>query len=97
LVDAKFSESGGIVTYIKSKFNRNVEILSWWTRLKSQLKYKYILSADGYAAAWRRPTLVLHSNSILFKTLSDFTQWYYDKLIPDKHFVLLDEDLSNIF
>ena len=45
-------------------------------------KYRFILTADGYTAGWKRPQWVLYSNSILFKPFSDIIQWFYDKMIP---------------
>ena len=39
---------------------------------------------------------MLASNSILFKPISKYIQWFYDKMIPNKHFVLLQNDLSDL-
>ena len=65
--------------------------------LAEHMKFKYILSADGYSTAWRRVPFVLFSNSLLFKTMSSNVQWFYDKIIPGEHFVSIKDDLSDMF
>jgi hypothetical protein len=37
---------------------------------KEMFKNKYLLSIDGHSAAWKRPNLIMASNSALFKTTS---------------------------
>ena len=37
---------------------------------KEMFQNKYLLSIDGHSAAWRRPNLIMASNSVLFKTTS---------------------------
>ena len=55
-----------------------------------------MLSADGFATAWKRIPWSLYSNSVLIKTHSRFIQWFYDKLIPNYHFVLVKNDLKDL-
>lgn len=62
-----------------------------------QLQNKYLLSADGFGAAWKRVPWILFSNSVLFKPKSDVMQWFYGKMEPGRHYVEVKEDLSDIF
>jgi hypothetical protein len=48
-----------------------------------QITYKYILAADGFAAAWKRVPWILSSNSVMIKPQSKYIQWFYNKLIPN--------------
>jgi len=36
------------------------------------------------------------SNSVLFKIDSEYTQWFYDKLVPGEHYLLVRSDLTNL-
>jgi hypothetical protein len=36
------------------------------------LKHKYLISLDGHSAAWKRPEMILASDSVLFKTTTKF-------------------------
>lgn len=57
-----------------------------------QLKSKFLLNIDGHTAAWTRPIWQLQSNSVMLKQNSALTQWYYDALIPDVHFIAVNSD-----
>lgn len=63
--------------------------------MKEQSKYKYILNIDGFVSAWRFPIL-LSSHSVIFKVESYYKEYYYDLLIPFKHFIPIKNDLSDI-
>jgi hypothetical protein len=39
---------------------------------EEMLKNKYLLSIDGHSASWKRPDLIMASNSVLFKTTTKF-------------------------
>lgn len=97
-IDAKFLEQPNSLTdMVQKKVGKEKKIFSEMVSLTDQIKYRYMASADGYAAAWKRIAWILFSNSILFKTQSEWIQWFYDKMVPDEHFVLVKDDLSNIF
>ncbi len=57
-----------------------------------QLQSKFLLNIDGHTAAWTRPIWQLQSNSVMVKQNSALTQWYYDALIPDVHFIAVNSD-----
>ncbi len=58
-------------------------------------EYKYVLSLDGFGAAWGRVPALLATGSVLLMQ-SDCKQWFYSGLIPDEHYVLIKSDLSNL-
>jgi hypothetical protein len=60
------------------------------------LTYKFLVDADGHCCAWRSLFLKLLSNSVVFKIDSLYEQWYFNKLIPWKHFIPLTANLDNI-
>jgi hypothetical protein len=48
--------------------------------------YKYLVHTDGQGAAYRLQKL-LAMNSVVLKQESDFKEYYYDWLVPGKHYV----------
>jgi Glycosyl transferase family 90 len=58
---------------------------------EEHLRYKYLLSIDGNAFGgsffWQ-----MFSNSVILKNKSDYLEWYYHALKPDKHFVQFESD-----
>jgi hypothetical protein len=65
--------------------------------LKDALFYRYLIDIDGHTATTPRNALWLHSNSVVFKQVTDNMQWYYRALTPYEHFIPVSEDLSDIF
>ena len=61
-----------------------------------QLRYKYIVSADGHTAAWLRIFTILQSNSVMLWINTAKYQWFYDRLEPWVHYVPLKRDLSDL-
>lgn len=53
------------------------------------LKHKFILDIDGMVNAWSGLYWKLYSNSAVVKFRTHWEQWYYDKLIPYKHYIPL--------
>ena len=62
----------------------------------SHLKYKYLLSIDGNAAAWLRIPWIMHSNSLLIKQESTKVQWFYGGLVAHEHYWPVDKDLTDV-
>ena len=60
------------------------------------IKYKYILDIDGNACTWDATAWKLNSGSVIFKTNSDWTQWFYSEYLPWKHYVPVKEDFSDL-
>lgn len=59
--------------------------------------YKYLMDIDGNCAPAPRCQLLLHSNSVVFKSVTDSMLWFYRVLKRYKHFIPIKEDLSDLF
>ena len=64
--------------------------------IRDHFAYKYLLDIDGNSCTYSRCRWILLSNSILLKVSSDFTQWYYKRLIPYENYVPIQNDLSDL-
>jgi len=60
--------------------------------VQQQLEYKFIISLDGNAASWGRLSWALASNSVILKSKSPWTLWYYDLMENEKQYVEFDEN-----
>ncbi|KAK1133906.1 hypothetical protein K0M31_011692 [Melipona bicolor] len=58
-------------------------------------KYKYQLNIDGTVAAYRFPYL-LAGDALVFKQESKYYEFFYNSLVPRKHYVPIKRDLSNL-
>jgi len=64
--------------------------------IKEQLKYKFILSIEGNDVA-SNLKWAMSSNSLVMMTNPKFETWFMEgTLIPNHHYVLLEEDYSNL-
>lgn len=72
---------------IDAQFTYGPNATAEFTKLKDHIKYKYQLNIDGYSAAYERPVWQLYSNSVVLKQKSHFTQWYYNALEANKHYI----------
>lgn len=59
------------------------------------LRYRYLINVDGYCCAWVSMFTKLSSSSLLINVESDYRQWYYEDLVPWRHFVPVKKDLSD--
>lgn len=64
--------------------------------VQDHMKYKYLISVDGWTCAWFRPQLIMSSNSVLLKQESSKVETFYHRLIPFKHYVPVLSNLSNL-
>ena len=90
-------ETNGLTNHLSRRLGKDKEIISKRTYKKEHLQYRYLLSADGFATAWKRPIWIMQSNSILFKVFSKEVQYFYNLLVPDENFILVRNDLSDMF
>ncbi|XP_055386486.1 protein O-glucosyltransferase 2-like [Condylostylus longicornis] len=58
-------------------------------------KYKFQINIDGSVASYRLPYL-LGGDGTVFKQESPFYEHFYLKLIPNKHFIPIKRDLSDL-
>lgn len=59
------------------------------------LQYKYQISLDGTVAAYRLPYL-LTGDALIFKQDSPYFEHFYSDLLPNKHYVPIQRDLSDL-
>ncbi|KOX68553.1 KDEL motif-containing protein 1 [Melipona quadrifasciata] len=57
--------------------------------------YKYQLNIDGTVAAYRFPYL-LAGDALVFKQESKYYEFFYNSLVPGKHYIPIKRDLSNL-
>jgi len=67
-----------------------------WIPRKDMIQYRYILDIDGNASTWDATAWKLNSGSVIMKSESAWTQWFYNEYQPWSHFVPLNEDFSDI-
>lgn len=64
--------------------------------IKQQLDYKFVISVEGVDVATNLKW-ILNSNSLCFMAKPKYETWFMEgKLIPDFHYVLLDDDYNNL-
>lgn len=97
MIDANFTKFPGLLSNEIQRRVGDKKIFTSESSLTEHIKYKYLLSADGTGAAWKRVPFIMYSNSLLFKPFSEKVQWFYDKITPDLHFVNIRDDLSDLF
>lgn len=67
-----------------------------WLTKEQQLKYKFIFSVEGNDVATNLKW-IMSSNSLCFMLKPKYETWFMEgTLIPDFHYVLIDDDFSNI-
>jgi len=60
------------------------------------INYKYILDIDGNSCTWDATAWKLNSGSVIFKTESNWEQWFYKEYLPWVHYVPIADDFSDI-
>lgn len=63
---------------------------------EDQVRAKFVLNVDGHGPAWTRPIWQLLSNSVMVKQQSDLSQWYYQALQPDVHYIVTSLDPNEL-
>lgn len=59
------------------------------------MQYKYQLCIDGTVAAYRLPYL-LAGDALLLKQESKYYEFFYNNLVPGKHYISVKRDLSDL-
>ena len=60
------------------------------------IQYKYVLDIDGNSSTWDATAWKLNSGSVIFKTDSNWHQWFYEDYKPWIHYIPINDDFSNI-
>jgi|LauGreSBDMM110SN_4_FD.fasta_scaffold45002_1 hypothetical protein len=63
---------------------------------EDMINYKYILDIDGNASTWDATAWKLNSGSVIFKSDSNWVQWFYDEYKPWIHYIPIADDFSDI-
>ena len=62
---------------------------------REQSEYKYIINIDGHVSAFRL-SLELATRSVVLKVDSPFKMWFSPLLVPNRHYIPVKEDLSDL-
>jgi hypothetical protein len=71
-------------------------VCSGWIDRFDMVNYKYILDVDGNSATWDATAWKLNSGSVIFKTESNWRQWFHDEYLPNVHYIEIKDDFSNL-
>jgi hypothetical protein len=67
-----------------------------WVSRDEMIKYKYVLDVDGHASTWDATAWKLNSGSVILKTESCWSQWFFDNYKAWVHYVPVKDDFSDI-
>lgn len=67
-----------------------------WIEKEDMVKYKYILDIDGHTSTWDATAWKLNSGSVILKTDTCWSQWFYDKYKEWVHYVPIKDDFTDI-
>jgi len=97
IIDAKFTK---LSNFKKGDYQQLMEKMQKCfahpLTLEELFKYRYQIVMDGKCAPFPEIRTKLLSNSLLFKPESQFVVWYSDQLQPYRHFIPVENDLSNL-
>ncbi len=99
LIDAKFPY---LLTYqgdnqaLKLKKAKKAGLMGKFVPMREHPRYRYLMDIDGHCAATPRFPLLLHSNSVIFKNMTNSMLWFYGTIKPYVHFIPVAEDLSDL-
>ncbi len=98
LIDAKFSAPGpqagpDLVHHLHRRGLLGVPVAA-----SDFPRWRYQIDIDGNSNAWEGLFIKLLSGSVVLKVASafGFRQWYYDRLMPWRHFVPVSRDMSDL-
>lgn len=64
--------------------------------VEQHVRYRYLVSVDGWTAAWMRVPWILSSNSLLLRQSSPRVEWFDYALQPMVHYYPINWNLSNL-
>ena len=67
-----------------------------WASIADHVKFKYLISLDGWTAAWMRVPWIMATNSLLIKQETLKVEWFDYALKPYVHYYPVKRDLSNL-
>jgi hypothetical protein len=83
----------------KRKFARVLDASFKHRPIAWMLKHRYILDMDGMSSSWSGCYWRLSSNSLSWRVKTYWEQWYFDRLQPGRHYVVLENffGVSDLF
>ena len=97
LIDARFNT---LLTYEQNSSIRDQMVkegmMGKSVPLREFSRYRYLADVDGHTANTPRVALLLHSNSVMMKQVTDNMLWFYGALKPNVHFIPVKQDLSDL-
>ncbi len=94
------------IEHLKNERRSHVDVLNWFNAHHSEKKgcnqtyefhaaYQYLLSVDGFGAAWGRVPSILATGSVLFLQ-TQCEQWYFPMLKENQHYIAIATDLNDL-
>lgn len=93
LLDSEFLQTIDILNL--PFYNQETKGLVGKLSRQEQSHYKYIINIDGHVSAFRL-SIELNIGSVVLLVKSSWKIWYSDMLVPYKHYVPVNEDLSDL-
>ena len=82
---------------VKNNNNKFIDSYYGYKTIEDALKYKFIVSLEGWSSSWDRTVWVSNSDSILFKDSNSNHKCFYDIFFkPYEHFIPYKKELNNI-
>lgn len=94
-LDARFTDGLQVPKERRNQFFSQFHLSTFITP-ESQIAYKYLLCLDGNSCTYPGLHWRLLSNSVVLKPETDSIQWFYEGLIPNYHYILVEKDLANL-
>ncbi len=71
-------------------------ILKNFISREEQISYEYLIDVDGNVNSWDGFFWKLYSNSVVFKIMSEWEQWFYDRIKPWFHYIPVRNDMADL-
>jgi len=71
-------------------------LTSKWSSIIDHVKFKYLISLDGWTAAWMRVPWILSTSCVLLKQDTLKVEWFDYALKPYVHYYPVKRDLSDL-
>lgn len=93
LIDARYTS---LYSTCHKQFALQQGLMGSYVSIKDHPRFKYLICVDAHFATTPRLPLFLHTNSVVFKSSTPSILWFFKALQPYKHFIPVEEDLSDL-
>lgn len=73
------------------------ELLRDQVDLLEMLRYRYQIDIDGEHSAWKSYFLKLSAETCVLKIQTEKRQWYYERLIPWRDYIPVQQNMSDLY